>query len=314
MSLLSQFIEFFRKPDQSLDSKSGLFTIAKKCLMLWSLGLVFSVASSLALGFFLEETGLDGSQNLLQDFFENNSVYLIIAIVFLWGPLSEEVTFRLFLRYSPLAIGFSSAFLFVLLFEMLVTLVPGLESKYEALVEGNLLMFLLGLIGFTLLSATIVGLLAKFFIKKEKADYFFARYTPLFVHLSSLIFSFVHFFNYENHHELWIALPLLVAPQLMLGYIMAFIRLRFGFIWSLGFHSFHNAAITIPAILFLQIKPETLELIEKSESDFSQFAKSDIFIFAAASIYSILLFLIVVLLFFLLIADHRQYATTKTKT
>ncbi|CAM1333701.1 CPBP family intramembrane glutamic endopeptidase [Tenacibaculum aestuariivivum] len=57
----------------------------------------------------------------------------------------------------------------------------------------------------------------------------------------AIIFGFIHLSNFEITTNVLLLAPVLVAPQIILGGYLGFIRVRFGLIWSILLHASYNA-------------------------------------------------------------------------
>ncbi|RUT72821.1 CPBP family glutamic-type intramembrane protease [Ancylomarina longa] len=80
----------------------------------------------------------------------------------------------------------------------------------------------------------------------------FIKYIPYIFYLFMLSFGLLHILNFTfTKISFWIVLisPLLVAPQIVLGSILGFIRMRFGFFYSVLFHTLVNLIGTLFIIL-----------------------------------------------------------------
>ena len=92
--------------------------------------------------------------------------------------------------------------------------------------------------------------------KEQKAETFFIslwkkRYKFLF-YFSAVIFGLVHISNFEFSYSILLLSPILVAPQIILGLVIGYLRVRIGFVSGLVLHSLHNAFfIGIPLFLML---------------------------------------------------------------
>jgi DMSO/TMAO reductase YedYZ heme-binding membrane subunit len=66
------------------------------------------------------------------------------------------------------------------------------------------------------------------------------------LYLSCFAFGLVHLFNYR-FTSLTVATlllaPLLVLPQIISGFILAFARMRLGLIWCIALHAAHNLVL-----------------------------------------------------------------------
>lgn len=67
-------------------------------------------------------------------------------------------------------------------------------------------------------------------------------------YLTALVFGLVHVSNYNNPFQYGWAIVLLVLPQLFIGFILGYVRMRFGLKNSMIFHAAYNF---IPALSLL---------------------------------------------------------------
>lgn len=68
-------------------------------------------------------------------------------------------------------------------------------------------------------------------------------------------FGFMHISNFEMSTQVVLFSPLLVAPQIGVGFILGFIRVKFGLVWSMALHACYNMVLIIPVLImqFLDI-------------------------------------------------------------
>ena len=91
---------------------------------------------------------------------------------------------------------------------------------------------------------------------EQKAETFFIslwkkRYKFIF-YFSAVIFGLIHISNFEFSYTILLLSPILVAPQIILGLIIGYSRVRNGFVSGLLLHSLHNAFfIGIPLFFML---------------------------------------------------------------
>lgn len=69
------------------------------------------------------------------------------------------------------------------------------------------------------------------------------------VYLSILLFGALHLFNFEHSEYLYILSPILVAPQMVLGVFLGYVRIRLGLLWAILLHAAFNAVLVVPVIL-----------------------------------------------------------------
>jgi hypothetical protein len=152
-----------------------------------------------------------------------NQTKLTFFTVVLLGPFLEELVFRLFLDFKKINLAIS---LFFISF-----LVLGSRFNYEALFLKS-----------TLINAVLAFLftIIIYFVVLKKYE-FSIKYKKVFTVLSILIFGLVHISNLSNiNYKLILFYPFFVLPQLIMGYFIANIRLRSGFIWGFLLHALVN--------------------------------------------------------------------------
>ncbi|MFK7811257.1 MAG: CPBP family intramembrane glutamic endopeptidase [Maribacter sp.] len=74
----------------------------------------------------------------------------------------------------------------------------------------------------------------------------------------TLIFGFYHITNFEITTTVLLLSPLLVAPQISVGALLGFIRVRFGLWWAILLHAVYNLILVGP-IVVLQLLDIPLE-------------------------------------------------------
>ncbi|APQ18855.1 CPBP family intramembrane glutamic endopeptidase [Maribacter hydrothermalis] len=77
-------------------------------------------------------------------------------------------------------------------------------------------------------------------------------------YILTIIFGFIHISNFELSTEVWLLSPLLVAPQISVGFLLGFIRVKFGLLWSMLMHACYNMILVGPLLVmkFLEIPLE----------------------------------------------------------
>lgn len=67
---------------------------------------------------------------------------------------------------------------------------------------------------------------------------------------SVLLFAGVHLTNFEMSRQVYYMAPLLVAPQLILGVFLGYVRVKLGLLWSICLHSLYNGILITPIFLY----------------------------------------------------------------
>ena len=81
--------------------------------------------------------------------------------------------------------------------------------------------------------------------------YFFRRskYFGLVFYVLTFGFAFYHITNFEITSQILYLSPLLVAPQLFIGLLLGYIRVRLGLEWAMLLHALYNLLIIGPVIV-----------------------------------------------------------------
>lgn len=156
---------------------------------------------------------------------------LSVLIVGIIAPLVEEILFRLQLRptknnfHVSIGVWAIQIVYFLLKFHFQVPL---------------------------LLIATSLLLLAMILILKWWSDQ--GGYIGLSIYISTILFGFLHIINFSPFTILTtFCTPLIILPQLWIGFRIAYLRLRLGFFWGLGLHITLNLPIVL--VMYILLNP-----------------------------------------------------------
>jgi len=68
-------------------------------------------------------------------------------------------------------------------------------------------------------------------------------------YFSAMIFGLSHLFNYSDiYWWMFIASPLITLPYIVMGFFLGYIRMNYGFIYSILFHATVNFLSSVPII------------------------------------------------------------------
>ena len=76
-----------------------------------------------------------------------------------------------------------------------------------------------------------------------------SRYFNLVFYLLTLAFGFYHITNFEITSTILYLSPLLVAPQIIIGLMLGYIRVRIGLGWAILLHACYNLVLIGPLLL-----------------------------------------------------------------
>lgn len=103
---------------------------------------------------------------------------------------------------------------------------------------------------FILFAAVVIAPLMEEFIFRGPMIFF--KDKPYFKHVFyvlTLIFGFYHITNFEISNTILLLSPLLVAPQISVGAILGFTRVRFGLLWAIALHAVYNLILIGPMVV-----------------------------------------------------------------
>ncbi|MGJ5640987.1 CPBP family intramembrane glutamic endopeptidase [Formosa sp. S-31] len=67
----------------------------------------------------------------------------------------------------------------------------------------------------------------------------------------AILFGVIHITNFEITKNVLLLAPVLVAPQILIGFFLGVIRMQYGLIHSILFHALYNGVLIIPAVLLM---------------------------------------------------------------
>lgn len=76
-----------------------------------------------------------------------------------------------------------------------------------------------------------------------------SRLFPLVFYTFTAVFGFYHITNFSLSTEIILLSPLLVSPQLCIGLILGYVRVRFGLLWAMAMHASYNAVLICPFLI-----------------------------------------------------------------
>lgn len=172
-------------------------------------------------------------------------VFLLAAIVM---PALEEFAFRLWLVYDP-RYFLISLWLVALFLHSTLMQVGGMYLGYGILAIASLI--------------TIWLLAFRDTAQKSLQSAYLYHYGWVFYGATTL-FALLHLINFTPNLQIVLLAPLLVLPQLLLGLILGYLRVRLGMIWAIALHGLYNGLILVLAYSGMQAdaaSPATAALV-----------------------------------------------------
>jgi membrane protease YdiL (CAAX protease family) len=85
---------------------------------------------------------------------------------------------------------------------------------------------------------------------KSGLDRFWKRNFKWVFYFFCITFAFIHILNYELNLKHLLLLPLITLPKLVSAITYGYVRMHYGFIYSLGLHMFWNSLGFVQIIYF----------------------------------------------------------------
>lgn len=222
--MIKSFIEYIKNPVSTESLERFTFKIYFKTIGLSYL-LVF--LSSVFLVIYKQFVTLPNYQQP-----QGYSIKILLFVVVI-GPLIEEILCRLILKVSKLNMAAFVAVLIVIIIKMLFF--RGFHP-YLYLVSAPLFVF-------------IYYLINRFDFSVLKIETFVKSKFKYFFHFFAIAFGLMHLTNYAAINWWMVAVsPLLTASLISLGYLLGFVRMKYGFKNAWLIHSTFNLIYMIISI------------------------------------------------------------------
>jgi hypothetical protein len=252
-STLKQILKFIQNPNQILHSKDYVklsffqtfFTVLK--IISWTTvvaAILGVLATTLA-----SKLGFSPQDNyLVVNELTKMPIWTSFAFLVILGPFYEELSFRLFLNPKKLSVLVGLFFFTTFLLQVIISL--GVIFFYNSYIFS--LAVFSPLFYLAIIFVLFITFFMVFFVVPSSAiEPFFSKHLKILLYISAILFGVVHVSNYTNVGSLWWITLLLILPQLLVGFVLPFIRLKFGFWWSVFAHGLYNFIFGFTLLGFL---------------------------------------------------------------
>lgn len=223
-----EFFQYLKEPHIFINYKK---LSIKEIIKIYVLMYLISVIP-IIVKFLLIEHDIVASDNTL-DFLNNYSYLKIFFLMVIAAPVIEETIFRLNLIPSNknLIIGIIAVLGHISLFYFIL-------EKQQMLSKIILILIFAGYI--------FIGKLPQLRKNIDRVKQF-----KILFYFSSIAFGFVHIFNIgELNITALLLFPILTFPQIMMGFIFGYVRMKYGFVYSIAVHAFNNFIPFVLIVLF----------------------------------------------------------------
>jgi hypothetical protein len=311
-SLLGSFFAYLKHPayrDDVEDLKSS--AKFRNIFKLWSFSIVITFFVGILSAYLINKTGYDESKHSVVDLFLNYPIVVFMLLAFVWGPITEELSFRMCLKYSSYRLGFASVFLLSMLASIFLELVDNINQKFGYYVDGileklgfsGLLYYLL----FIMIGGVVLGWIFEKKLSRKRMVEAYKRNFAFIFYFFSTMFAIMHLLNFQGFSQIWFLAPLLVMPQFILGLVLAYARMNYGLKWAIFTHFIHNALITAPVIIFSLLSDDLLASIEsESNIDAINISMGDSLLVLSSLGFTLIILLMVIFSFIFLLKEYLK--------
>jgi hypothetical protein len=235
--LLRSLLQFIRHPSPASEEHQSILFRLKRIFTLISWLYVIVIPIAIIIRVALTMMKYNGV-NAVDEFTMNGDIGEVIFLGVLFAPFIEEVTFRLPLRKSPLYIALSS---FMVARILLVAIAKNFFPHANMTAATTM--------GIPLLIALSFFLILRTAPLQKILDTLYSRYFPVLFYSLTLLFGLLHISNYSDIQHILIIVLLLGVPQIVVGVLLGYVRLRYGFVFGLLLHGLYNGILIIPTSL-----------------------------------------------------------------
>ncbi len=236
LQLLEDVVRFIKHPSLTKSNSETPVAIFRRIIILisWLYVLVFPLAILITV--LLKALNYSGV-NAVNQFAMNGNFWTVLFLGALVAPLIEELTFRLPLRFSPTNLALSGFF-------ALRIIASYISRQYFP----NENIFLYSWI-IPLIFAVVLFSLCHSSQWKTWITGWYAHNFSIFFYALTLLFGLLHITNYSDVHNILLIIVLLGIPQVIVGIVLGYIRITYGFGYGLIMHGLYNAFLLVPASL-----------------------------------------------------------------
>lgn len=253
--LLGSFVSYIKKPDYNIELEQKSFLKKLSDIFYFvSLAVVLSFVLGILASALMEKIGYDTNQNSVVELFNEVPVWFFMLLALLWAPISEELCFRLPLRRASLNLAVSASFFLLFFFSAMFEFSPVLSGFVKKQLENlSFISLIFFFLAYLVSSIYFFKIIFKKFFPAEKQENFYRKNFSYIFYFSIFIFGAVHIMNFNNLASFWYISFVLFLPQLSASFILAYVRMRYGIIFSIILHFLYNGIFTLPllALVFL---------------------------------------------------------------
>ncbi len=231
-------------------------------------------------------------QNRIIDLMTKDQVIATLFYSSIIAPIVEELAFRVHLKISPARLAFFIVIQLIFIFISIASYIPILTNLLS-IITGNIGFILATIISLILL-LIILTFLFRYLLRKLRSvnRTLLSKLYFLIFYLSAIYFGLIHIWNYEGFLSYWYIVIIMITPQVVAGIFMGYVRVQYGLLWSIIFHSIYNATLILPVAVMLLFTSSYETMLQSSAPIIDgSLPQSDLLVYSAIGLYFIFLFL-----------------------
>lgn len=214
-----------------ISGKNQFYLRLIEFLRIYSLTLLLSFFSGLLIFTFFEVFNIEKPLNIFLIHFRQKSWFYQIGLVCLYAPIVEELQCRLWLKYSRINFAtFSGIWAFYFFRRVIVGFGLFGERDNTSLAIGLSLIVM----------ATVYSYLHENNAVNNRLERFWQKYYKVIFYVSVIGFGFLHTTNFDLRFSTMMLIPIITLPQTSLGFMLGYVRLKYGFLYGILLHSAFN--------------------------------------------------------------------------
>lgn len=314
-SLIIEILNHLKNPKDLLNFTGIKPTFTRKIyniFRIWGIEIVMTFILGIILSTLLILFKYDNNDHAILALFEESNMLLLFFLGGIYAPIVEEVTFRLGLKFSPFRVSFSLSFLLLFITQLLESYkIVNLENIFITQFNSNSTIYVFVFYLFFVLFAIGLGFLLRINLLQNKLRSIHEKYFNWIFYLSAIIFGIAHATNYTDIQNIWFLIPFLGLPQIFIGIILGFVRLRYGMFWTILLHAIHNSLTMFPLIAFGLGSENLKNLVLSSNSNNSEqlatlLTTTDYMIIFGVLIYFLMIFLVILVIWIQVLIEFAR--------
>lgn len=220
-SVFIELLKFIYKPNKDKEEGSSIYRNMYRTVLLFVVSFPITLILTLIITYITNK--VSKVHESADDY--NFTLFLLTCLII---PLIEEIAFRLPLRYSKINLSLSVAVLFFYTINYFFTL----KDHFD--IENYF---------FLRIAVSILGGIICYLFCVKYSNSFVEFYKNDFnkiFYFYSVLFAVMHISNYEFTLDTLLLTPIIILPKILSSFVGGFVRVKYGFLYCLFLHSFHN--------------------------------------------------------------------------